>query len=119
MTLPGLRTASSGDESLGEAQYGSASTPRGSCAYQRRMDRDNDGRACERISDPRPPICRGRYEPALAERFGIKRTEAGEFFDELQQLTEQELLRCGAVRSVWAATRPDPGQAQLKDVVEA
>ena len=31
----------------------------------------------------------------FAERFGIKRTEAGEFFDELQQLTEQELLRCG------------------------
>ena len=31
----------------------------------------------------------------FAERFGIKRAEAGEFFDELQQLTEQELLRCG------------------------
>ena len=31
----------------------------------------------------------------FAERFGIKRTEAGEFFDELQQLTDQELLRCG------------------------
>ncbi len=31
----------------------------------------------------------------FAERFGIKRTEAGEFFNELQQLTEQELLRCG------------------------
>ena len=31
----------------------------------------------------------------FAERVGIKRTEAGEFFDELQQLTEQELLRCG------------------------
>ena len=31
----------------------------------------------------------------FAERFGIKRTEAGEFFDELQQFTEQELLRCG------------------------
>ncbi len=31
----------------------------------------------------------------FAERFGIKRTEAGEFFDGLQQLTEQELLRCG------------------------
>ena len=31
----------------------------------------------------------------FAERFGIKRTEAGEFFDELQLLTEQELLRCG------------------------
>ena len=31
----------------------------------------------------------------FAERFGIKRTEAGDFFDELQQLTEQELLRCG------------------------
>ena len=30
----------------------------------------------------------------FAERFGIKRAEAGEFFDELQQLTEQELLRC-------------------------
>ena len=28
----------------------------------------------------------------FAERFGIKRAEAGEFFDELQQLTEQELL---------------------------
>ena len=31
----------------------------------------------------------------FAERFGIRRTKAGEFFDELQQLTEQELLRCG------------------------
>lgn len=31
----------------------------------------------------------------FAERFGIKRVEAGEFFAELQQLTEQELLRCG------------------------
>ena len=31
----------------------------------------------------------------FAERFGIWRAEAGEFFDELQQLTEQELLRCG------------------------
>ena len=31
----------------------------------------------------------------FAERFGITRTEAGEFFDELQLLTEQELLRCG------------------------
>ena len=31
----------------------------------------------------------------FAERFGVKRAEAGEFFDELQQLTEQELLRCG------------------------
>ena len=30
----------------------------------------------------------------FAERFGIKRAEAGEFFDELQ-LTEQELLLCG------------------------
>ena len=35
----------------------------------------------------------------FAERFGIKRAEAGEFFDELQQLTEQELLRCGEVRA--------------------
>ena len=25
-----------------------AGVPRGHCAYQRRMDRDNDGRACER-----------------------------------------------------------------------
>ncbi len=31
----------------------------------------------------------------FAERFGLKRTEAGELFDELQLLTEQELLRCG------------------------
>ncbi len=31
----------------------------------------------------------------FAERFGIKRTEAGELFDELQLLTEKELLRCG------------------------
>ena len=31
----------------------------------------------------------------FAERFGIKRAEAGEFFAELQQLTGQELLRCG------------------------
>ena len=31
----------------------------------------------------------------FAERFGIKRAEAGEFFAELQQLTEHELLRCG------------------------
>ena len=29
----------------------------------------------------------------FAERFGIKRAEAGEFFDELQQLAGQELLR--------------------------
>ena len=31
----------------------------------------------------------------FAERFGIKRAEAREFFDELQQVSEQELLRCG------------------------
>ena len=31
----------------------------------------------------------------FAERFGIKRAEAGAFFEELQQLTGQELLRCG------------------------
>ena len=31
----------------------------------------------------------------FADHFGIKRAEAGEFFDELQKLTEQELLRCG------------------------
>ena len=31
----------------------------------------------------------------FAERVGIKRAEAREFFDELQQLSEQELLRCG------------------------
>ena len=31
----------------------------------------------------------------FAERFGIRRADAREFFDELQQLTEQELLRCG------------------------
>lgn len=30
----------------------------------------------------------------FAERFGIKRAEAGAFFDELQRLTGQELLRC-------------------------
>ncbi len=30
----------------------------------------------------------------FAERFGIRRADAAEFFDELQQLTEQELLRC-------------------------
>ena len=33
--------------------------------------------------------------PSAWSRFGIKRAEAREFFDELQQLTEQELLRCG------------------------
>ena len=31
----------------------------------------------------------------FAERLGIRRTEAGEFFSELQLLTEQEVLRCG------------------------
>ena len=31
----------------------------------------------------------------FADRFRIKRAEAREFFDELQQLSEQELLRCG------------------------
>ena len=31
----------------------------------------------------------------FAERFGIRRQDAGDFFDELQQLTEQESLRCG------------------------
>ena len=35
----------------------------------------------------------------FAERFGIKRAEAGEFFDELQLLAEQELLRCGEFRA--------------------
>ncbi len=30
----------------------------------------------------------------FAERLGIKRAQAGEFFDELQRLTGQELLRC-------------------------
>ena len=28
----------------------------------------------------------------FAERFGIRRAEASEFFDELQQLTEQKLF---------------------------
>ena len=40
-------------------------------------------------------MTRGGLFTHFAERFGIKRAEAGEFFDELQQLTEQELLRCG------------------------
>ena len=40
-------------------------------------------------------MTRGGLFTHFAERFGIKRTKAGEFFDELQQLTEQELLRCG------------------------
>ena len=31
----------------------------------------------------------------FAERLGIQRMAAREFFDELQQLAEQELLRCG------------------------
>ena len=31
----------------------------------------------------------------FAERFDISRAEAGEFFEELLQLTEQELLRSG------------------------
>ena len=31
----------------------------------------------------------------FADRFGIKRTKAREFFDELQQVSEQELQRCG------------------------
>ena len=31
----------------------------------------------------------------FAERFDIKRTQAREFFDELQQLSEKELKRCG------------------------
>ena len=31
----------------------------------------------------------------FAERLGIRRAEAREFFEELEQLTEQELLRCG------------------------
>ena len=35
----------------------------------------------------------------FAERFGIKRSEAGEFFDELQQVTGQELLRWRRVRA--------------------
>ena len=36
-------------------------------------------------------MTRGGLFTHFAERFGIKRAEAGEFFDELQQLTEQEL----------------------------
>ncbi len=31
----------------------------------------------------------------FAERFDIKRTHAREFFEELQQLSEKELKRCG------------------------
>ena len=31
----------------------------------------------------------------FAERFDIKRTQAREIFDELQQLSEKELKRCG------------------------
>ncbi len=31
----------------------------------------------------------------FAERFDIKRTQAREFFDELQKLSEKELKRCG------------------------
>lgn len=31
----------------------------------------------------------------FAERFDIKRTQAREFFEELQQLSEKELKRCG------------------------
>ena len=31
----------------------------------------------------------------FAERFDVKRTQSREFFDELQQLSERELKRCG------------------------
>ena len=31
----------------------------------------------------------------FADRFGVKRADAREFFDELQSLSEQELKRCG------------------------
>ena len=31
----------------------------------------------------------------IAERFDVKRTQSREFFDELQQLSERELKRCG------------------------
>ena len=31
----------------------------------------------------------------FAERFDVKRTQSREFFDELQQLSEKELKRCG------------------------
>ena len=76
-----------------------------------RLARDLDHRHCERfVSAGRwknmPRVRRGwgaesrRMSKSelfthFAERFGIKRAEAGEFFDALQQLTEQELLRCG------------------------
>ena len=55
----------------------------------------------------------------FAERFGIRRADAREFFDELQQLTEQELLRCGefvlpgvaklVVQKAGTADGPQPG----------
>ena len=64
---------------------------------RRRLSRiERDGRA------DRPSLSRSMRRMSkselfthFAERFGIRRAEAGEFFDELQQLTEQELLRCG------------------------
>ena len=31
----------------------------------------------------------------FAERFDVKRTQSREFFDELQQLSDRELKRCG------------------------
>ena len=50
---------------------------------------------CRLCADSPDGDAAARLFTHFAERFGIKRTEAGEFFDELQQLTEQELLRCG------------------------
>ena len=44
----------------------------------------------------------------FAERFGIRRADAREFFDELQQLTEQEL----AVRRVRASGGREAGGAE-------
>ena len=55
----------------------------------------------------------------FAERFDVKRTQAREFFDELQQLSERELKRCGEFvlpgmvklvvqnrKAVWDVIRP-------------
>ena len=45
------------------------------------------------MAESRSRMSKSELFTHFAERFGIKRTEAGEFFDELQQLTEQELER--------------------------
>ena len=87
MVVAGHWKSAAGEERLG------ATASRGA-TRDRLLTQGHQGRGGYRMAESRR-MTKSELFTHFAERFGIKRAEAGEFFDELQQLTEQELLRCG------------------------